>query len=163
MKNFIINNKELFIYIGIILFLVFVDQISKYYVFKYFEVNRSYKCIPGIIDFSLLYNKGAIFGILEGKQTFFFIVTIIGLGLFGFMLKDGNIKENPFYTLGLLLIIAGTIGNFIDRIWFGKVRDFIDFAFFNFASFNFADMCMVVGVTMILIDLLFGGLPEKWK
>lgn len=162
MKNFIMKNSTLLIYIGVVLFLVFIDQITKYYVFKYFELGHN-KCIPKVIDFTLLYNEGAIFGILQGKQVFFFIITILGLGLFGYMLKDGNFKTYPFYTIGLLLVIAGTLGNFIDRVFLGKVRDFIDFAFFNFASFNFADMCMCVGVTMILIDILFGNVGEKWK
>lgn len=162
MRTFLQNHKEIWLYIGIVVFLVLVDQLTKYYTFKYLPLGQN-KCIPHIIDFNLLYNEGAIFGILQGKKVLFFISTVLGLGLFGYMMKDANIKLYPFYTIGLLLIIAGTIGNFIDRAFLGKVRDFIDFAFFNFASFNFADMCMCVGVVMIIIDILFGEIGNKWK
>lgn len=162
MREFLNNHKDIFLYAGIVVFLVIVDQLTKYYAFKYLPMGQT-KCIPHVIDFNLLYNEGAIFGILQGKQVLFFITTIVGLGLFGYMMKDADIKTYPFYTIGLILIIAGTIGNFIDRVSLGKVRDFIDFAFFDFASFNFADMCMCVGVVMIIIDIIFGDIGSKWK
>lgn len=154
--------KEILIYLLIVFVLVFVDQMTKYYVFKIYGVGTSTVCIPKIINFNLLYNKGAMFGILQGKQVLFTIVTIIGLAIFIYALKDSDLKTKPFYTIGLLFTIAGAIGNFIDRLFLGQVRDFIDFAFFQFASFNVADMCMCVGVVMIMIDLLFSK-GELWK
>ena len=100
----------------------------------------------------------------------FFIVTVIGLGVFGFLLKNGSIKDYPFYTFGLLLMIGGTIGNFIDRLLslfpttgIEGVRDFITFDFFRFASFNFADMCMCCGIVMLAIDVVFGEVVSQWK
>lgn len=161
--------KEIIIYISIIVFLVIVDQLSKYFVFKYLEV-RSHQCIPGVIRFDVLYNKGAMFGMLQGKIVLFFIVTVIGLGVFSYMLKYGSIKEYPFYTFGLLFMIGGTIGNFIDRFLslfpatsIEGVRDFITFDFFNFASFNFADMCMCCGIVMLAFDIIFGEIGKKWS
>ena len=74
--------KEVLIYIGIILALIFVDQISKFLAFKYLTPYESYKCIPHIIRFDLLYNQGAVFGIMQGKRIIFFIVTALGLGVF---------------------------------------------------------------------------------
>lgn len=158
-----VNMKNIYIYLGIIALLIAVDQLTKYYAFKYLGNGSHITCIPKIIDFNLLYNDGAMFGILSGKRVLFIIVTVIGLGLFTYMLKDGDIKLHPFYTIGLLLTISGAMGNFIDRLFIGKVRDFIDFAFMNFASFNFADMCMCVGVVMIIIDLLWGDISKKWN
>ena len=162
--------KEVLIYIAIVLALVIVDQLSKYLAFKFLTPYESYRCIPHIVRFDLLYNQGAVFGILQKKQVLFFIVTAIGLFTFGFLLTKGSIKEYPFYTIGLLLMIGGTIGNFIDRFLslFSStgilgVRDFITFDFFNFASFNFADMCMCCGVVMLAIDIIFGEVLSKWK
>ena len=161
--------KEILIYILIIMALVFVDQISKYFVFKVFQLG-SYDCIPGLIRFDVLYNKGAMFGMLQGKMVLFFIVTVVGLGIFGYLLQHGNLKEFPFYTMGLLFMIGGTIGNFIDRFislfsdtGIEGVRDFITFDFFNFASFNFADMCMCCGMVMLAIDIIFGDVAKEWK
>lgn len=160
--------KEILLYIGIIIGLILVDQVSKYFVFKNLEL-RSYECIPGFIRFDVLYNKGAMFGIFQGKTVLFFIVTIIGLGVFGYMLKYGNMKEHPFYTMGLLFMIGGTVGNFIDRFLslfpstgLQGVRDFITFDFFNFASFNFADMCMCCGIVMLAFDIIFGDIGKQW-
>ena len=169
--------KKILIYAGIIVFLLFIDQISKYLTFKYLGNVKSMAdysfylkggvtnvdCIPHLIDFRLLTNDGAMFGFLSGKKVLFIIVTIIGLGLFGYMLKSGDIIKYPFYTIGLLLCFSGALGNFIDRIIIGQVRDFITFGFMNFASFNFADMCMCVGIGMIFIDVLFGDVTEIWK
>ena len=121
------------------------------------------KVIPHIIDFILVKNHGAVFGILQGKMILFYIVTFFGLAIFGYLLKDGNLNTMPFYTIGLSLMIAGTIGNFIDRVCFNYVRDFITFGFFSFPSFNVADMCMCVGIVMFFIDTLFGEAKVLWK
>lgn len=160
--------KEVLIYIAIIVGLILVDQVSKFLVFKIFDLG-SYDCIPGVIRFDVLYNKGAMFGIMEGQITLFFIVTVLGLGVFGYLLKYGNLIEYPLYTTGLLLMIGGTIGNFIDRFLslfastgIHGVRDFITFDFFNFASFNFADMCMCCGIVLLAFDILFGEVGKQW-
>lgn len=162
--------KEILIYIAIVLALVVVDQLSKYLAFKFLTPYESYRCIPHVIRFDLLYNQGAVFGILQKKQTLFFIVTAIGLVAFTYLLTKGSIKDYPFYTIGLLLMIGGTIGNFIDRLLslfpatgIEGVRDFITFDFFNFASFNFADMCMCCGIVMLAIDVIFGEVVSQWK
>lgn len=162
--------KELIIYIAIIVGLVIVDQVSKFIVFKVFEVNHSYDCIPKLVRFDILYNEGAMFGIMQGKKVLFFIVTAIGLGVFGYLLKYASFKDYPFYTAGLLMMIGGTIGNFIDRflscfdsINMHGVRDFMTFDFFNFASFNFADMCMTCGIVLLAIDIVFGSVTKQWN
>ena len=161
--------KEIIIYISIIVGLILVDQLSKYFVFKVFELG-THECIPGVIRFDVLYNKGAMFGMMQGKMALFFIVTVVGLGVFGYLLKYGDLKAFPFYTMGLLFMIGGTIGNFIDRFLslfsstgIEGVRDFITFDFFNFASFNFADMCMCCGMVMLAIDIIFGEIGKKWN
>lgn len=163
LKGTNIKMKDIIFCIIIVVIMVLIDQISKIIAFNSLEFNKTYHVIPKIIDFTLVRNKGAVFGILQGKFILFYIVTFIGLGIFVFLLKDANLQTLPFYTIGLSLMISGTIGNFIDRVILGYVRDFITFGFFSFPSFNTADMCMCVGVTMLMIDILFGKAGELWK
>ena len=163
LKGIKFNMNSAIISAIIIAVMVLVDQISKIVAFKYFEFGTIYRPIPNIIDFILVKNRGAIFGILQGKMVLFWIVTIIGLLLFGYLLKDADFVTMPFYSIGLSLMIAGTIGNFIDRAILGYVRDFITFGFFDFPSFNTADMCMCVGIVMMAIDILFGKAGELWN
>lgn len=158
-----IKMNHIVICLIIIIGMVIIDQITKVIAFKYLDSHTKYHVINKVIDFELVENDGAMFGILSGKKILFYIVTIIGLGAFAFFLKDGNLDTMPFYTIGLSLMIAGTIGNFVDRIIFGYVRDFITFGFFEFPSFNVADMCMCVGIVMFIIDSIFGGAKNLWK
>jgi signal peptidase II len=78
-------------------------------------------------------------------------------------MKDFDLKENTLYSVCLILIVSGTIGNFIDRIFLGYVRDFLTFDFISFPSFNFADMCMTIGVILLMFEILFGATGKKWK
>ena len=163
LKGIKFNMNSVIISSIIIAVMVLIDQISKIIAFKYFEFGTIYKPIPKVIDFILVRNRGAIFGILQGQMVLFWIVTILGLLLFGFLMKDADFIKMPFYSIGLSLMIAGTIGNFIDRAVFGYVRDFITFGFFDFPSFNTADMCMCVGIVMLIIDILFGEAGKLWN
>ncbi len=163
LKGIKFNMNSVIISAIIIAVMVLIDQISKIIAFKYFEFGSIYKPIPNVIDFVLVKNRGAIFGILQGQMVLFWVVTIIGLLLFGYLMKDADFIEMPFYSIGLSLMIAGTIGNFIDRAILGYVRDFITFGFFDFPSFNTADMCMCVGIVMLIIDVLFGKAGKIWS
>lgn len=163
LKGIKFNMNSVIISSIIIAVMVLIDQISKIIAFKYFEFGTVYKPIPNVIEFILVKNRGAIFGILQGQMILFWIVTILGLLLFGFLMKDADFINMPFYSIGLSLMIAGTIGNFIDRAILGYVRDFITFGFFDFPSFNTADMCMCVGIVMLMIDILFGEAGKLWS
>ena len=157
------STHDIIFCLAIILLMVIIDQLSKIIAFDALEFHQKYTVIPKLIDFVLVKNRGAVFGILQGKMILFYVVTVIGLALFTFLLKDASINTMPFYTIGLSLMIAGTIGNFIDRVVLGYVRDFITFGFFSFPSFNTADMCMCVGIVMVIIDIIFGKAGELWK
>ena len=75
--------------------------------------------------------------------------------LFYYLLKEIDFKEKPLYSIAITLLIAGAIGNFIDRMLLGYVVDFLDFIIFgyNFPTFNVADMALVIGVTIFAIDI----------
>ena len=158
-----IKTKDIIFCSIIIVVMVLIDQLTKIIAFKHLNYGETYHVVPKVIDFVLVRNRGAVFGILQGKMVLFYVFTVIGLAVFTFLLKDGNVNTMPMYTVGLSLMIAGTIGNFIDRVALNYVRDFITFGFFDFPSFNVADMCMCVGIVAIFIDILFGKAGALWN
>ena len=75
------------------------------------------------------------------------------IGLIIFIIKDKN--KHPFMMLSTSAVIAGGIGNLIDRVRLGYVIDYLDVKLFNFAIFNFADICVVLGAICLVIYILF--------
>lgn len=129
-----------------------IDLISKQ-LFKDIEYTR---IIPNIIAFQTNGgNSGAAFGIFSKSTTFLIVFTIIITACLIIMDIRLNIKTK-MYTIGFGLVLAGAIGNFVDRIALGYVRDFIMFDFWkDFPIFNFADSCIVVGAILLCIHFLF--------
>jgi signal peptidase II len=89
-------------------------------------------------------------------------ITIIAVLFISYLAKDYDFFKRPIYSASLILVLNGTIGNFIDRMMFQKVRDFVTFDFIDFPSFNFADMCLTVGVIALSIDIIFGETGKLW-
>lgn len=155
--------KKMLIGLLLITIGIIIDQVTKYASFKYLEFGPEYKCIPGLFKFSLVRNTGAAWGIFSNQIWVLIIITIIALGFMSYLAKDFDLKENPIFSASFILIVIGTIGNFIDRVYLGYVRDFVTFDFFSFPSFNFADMCLSIGVFFLTIDILFGETGVKWN
>lgn len=104
--------------------------------------------------FSLTYlrNYGAAFSILQNQQWLFAVITfaVVGAACYYFV---KNINGQFWFLLGLILIISGGLGNFIDRVRLGYVVDMIHLDFMNFAVFNMADSYLTVGVVILFIAL----------
>ena len=149
--------------IALIILFIVIDQATKIIAFKYFTQMQTYKCLPGLFRISLVQNTGGAWGLLNGRMWILITITILSLGLFAYLMKDFDLKDNTMYSVCLILIISGTIGNFIDRIILGYVRDFLTFDFMSFPSFNFADMCMTIGVILLMIEILFGATGKRWQ
>jgi signal peptidase II len=156
------KTKQILIGIGLIIFGIIIDQITKFLSFRNFELNKNYKCIPGLFRFTLVKNDGSAWGMFSGKLWFLITITIFALGFFAWLAKDFDFKENPIFSASFVLILTGTLGNFIDRVVLGYVRDFITFDFISFPSFNFADMCLTVGVIFLSFDIIFGETGKRW-
>lgn len=124
--------------------LVTLDQITKF-IFQ----GKEYLHKGFGIEYAT--NTGAAFGILKGNNFFLAIIAIIVIGFIFYYYK----KVDKHERTGLLLILAGTLGNLIDRIFFGYVRDFIALPFWP--NFNFADMYNTIGVLI----LAFYGFKHK--
>ncbi|MCY1053207.1 signal peptidase II, partial [Mammaliicoccus sciuri] len=126
-----------------IIILIALDQLTKFLIVKSLEVGESIKVISNFLYITSHRNQGAAWGILQGKMWLFYIVTIVVLViLFMFFKNEGY--GRPDVQLGLSLLIAGSIGNFIDRLFRGEVVDFVDTYIFsyNFPIFNVADAAL---------------------
>ncbi len=135
--------------------LVAADQIIKLIVDNNLEIGESVVAIKGVLNWHHLRNDGASFSILEGQRWFFIVATILVIGVILFIIARKMIYHWLGYT-SATLVIAGGIGNLIDRIRFGEVIDYIDISpLFSFAVFNFADCCIVVGGILLCVYILF--------
>lgn len=120
-----------------------------------------------VFSFRLIYNTGASFGIFRNKTlalTIFSIVGMLAICVFYFWLPKTK-KMRPL-RLTLAMIVAGGIGNIIDRIWFGKVTDMISFDLIDFPVFNVADIGVTCGAIAMCILWIFYYKDEdfgKWK
>ncbi len=147
----------------VFILLISVDQLVKTY-FKVYETNNpewtKTEIIKGFFYFTYTFNTGAAWSFLNDvswAQTFFKILTVVALVLFFIFYAYSINKKITLLRVALTLIICGTIGNFIDRIAYNGVVDFIGFTFgsYNFPIFNLADSYMTVGVILLLIHYLF--------
>lgn len=134
---------------------VLFDQITKMLIRKY-EANLPIPIIDNVLEISYLENKGAAFGMLQGKQLLFsiiFVVVIIGIILF--LLKIPAEKKYRKLHIVLSFILAGAIGNTIDRFVKKSVTDFIYFKLINFPLFNVADIFITCCTILLVIFILF--------
>ncbi|WP_323702654.1 signal peptidase II [Mammaliicoccus sp. Dog046] len=145
-----------------ILILIIFDQLTKFLIVKSLEVGESVKVINHIIYITSHRNQGAAWGILQGKMWLFYIVTIVVLVILIVFFKNEGYGK-PLTQLGLSLLIAGSIGNFIDRLFRGEVVDFVDTYIFgyNFPIFNVADASLTIGVIVLILVILFESKEEK--
>ena len=144
------------IYLFIILFEVLLDQFSKQIVTAYLDLYQKVEVIPSFFNLTYVQNYGAGFSILEGQRFLFLFITIVAIIIFSYMLYKGK-NSHIVYKTSLLLILGGTLGNFIDRIVHTYVVDFLDFIIFgyDFPVFNIADYFLTIGVILLLIYTLF--------
>ncbi|WP_025724688.1 signal peptidase II [Acholeplasma granularum] len=136
---------------------VLIDFITKQIFSNIYNLNELQEIIPGILNFGYVQNTGASFGMLAGKQFLFFIITIIALLIFGYFFSKSNIKTKKVYTIALILLISGTLGNAIDRLLYGYVIDFVQMPFLPIVGstiFNVADIFLNFGVAMLFIDII---------
>lgn len=137
--------------------LVGLDQWSKYLTVQNISLGETKEFIPGFLSLTHLRNTGAAWSLLEGKMIFFYVITVIVSVVIIYLLIK-NYKKSIWYSVGLSFVLAGAIGNFIDRVRLGYMVDMLQTDFMNFPIFNVADSTLVVGVICIFIYLI---LDEK--
>lgn len=150
---------------AIILLILIVDIVTKQVFSSIYAADQVQVIFDGILIFGHVQNRGASFGILEGQQFIFFIITILALGLFGYLFSKSDLKTKKVYTISLILLISGTLGNAIDRLFYGYVIDFIRIPFLPLVGntfFNVADTALNFGIGLMVVDIIFlEGKREK--
>ena len=145
--------KRHIIHFILLVLLVVVDQLFKVWARGSLKGNEDITVIPGILSFSYLENRGAVWGIFQNKTTFLILLTaVIFVAVLVIYFKLSPKKK---YNPARVLIAAGGLGNIIDRVIFGYVTDFIRFDFIDFPVFNVADMYITVCEVIALILVFF--------
>jgi signal peptidase II len=121
-----------------------LDQLTKFLANKNLLLSESVPLIKNVFHLTLVYNRGAAFGLLKNQVHLFIFTSVIAVVLIYFNLKDA---ENKKYSVALSLILAGALGNLIDRLFLGHVVDFLDFRIWP--VFNIADSAITIGMILL--------------
>lgn len=131
------------------------DLITKEIIYTKAESAGRMVFIKGILSFVAVRNEGASFGIFSSNPVLLKLVSSLSsAALIAFLIV--SIKHrHPLLRASLILIIGGAVGNLVDRIALGYVRDFAEYEFVDFAIFNMADVCLTIGTILLVIYVIF--------
>ena len=136
---------------GIVASVVLLDQLTKFLALTFLASQDTFPVIPGALYFSLVHNTGIAFGLLREHESI--LLALITLSLLFLSFWGARLKNSiPAVRWGFALILGGAIGNWIDRLRFGAVIDFIDLRVWP--VFNVADSAITIGVGIYLIFLV---------
>lgn len=142
------------IYIVLILILVGADQLSKYLIDSYMLEGETLPIINDFFHLTYVKNRGIAFGMFQGKLDIISIATIIAIVAIAYYLYKERNKLSMIEKMGFIYILAGAIGNMIDRAFRGFVVDMVDFRGIWSYVFNLADVWINIGVVFVLLDQL---------
>lgn len=161
-----VAKKKWWLYIvelAVIAVILIADLLSKKYVWNFLDQNGVQENVIGLFNLVKVKNEGAGFGIFQGKTIGLTVITfivVIAICVYLFF----ALKETEWLRISLVFITAGGIGNIVDRIAFGYVRDFIQFSFWDsFPVFNVADSFVTVGALMLVVVLIVMLVQEGKK
>lgn len=137
-------------FMTMIIGLVIFEQWVKLWTVASFNLGEVRPFLPEIFSLTYLRNYGAAFSILQNQQLLFAVVTFLVLGAASYYLFK-KINVSNWQNLALVLIIAGGLGNFLDRLRLGYVVDMIQLDFMEFAIFNVADVYLTLGVILLIL------------
>ncbi len=140
--------------------LVVGDQALKSYVTLNIAPMSVHDFIPGLLSITHITNTGAAWSMLEGKMMFFYLVTIIAVVVLVYLFIKAD-KKDYLYRFSLIFLLAGTVGNAIDRFTRHFVVDMFNLDFINFPIFNLADTYITIGVILIIGSLIIQLAGEK--
>ena len=150
--------KKFFLFLDLLMIagLIALDQYTKQWAKVYLKDKPAYNLINGILELNYLENQGAAFWMLPNQKVFFIFVAFVILFVVGYvLLKVPDQKKYTILHFLFSLIVAGSIGNMIDRVRYDYVVDFIYFVRINFPIFNVADIYATVSAIVLLFLLLF--------
>lgn len=138
---------------GWVALLVVADQLTKLWASTVLQPVGSIPFIPGVLEFRFTLNDGAAFSMLAGKQSFLVAFTGAALVVLAGYLAIWQ-PQKKLEHAAWILVLAGGIGNLIDRVLNGAVVDFWNVLFMDFAIFNFADVLVCVGIGLLVLQLI---------
>ena len=142
------------LYTAVFLVLLAADQILKYWITKNLALYESMPLIPGLVELKYIQNTGGGWSILSDYTWLLSLLTSIILVVVLILLIKGIIRH-PLGRWGCVLLLAGGLGNLIDRFRLGYVVDMFNFQFMDFPVFNIADICVVCGMALAAVYYLF--------
>ena len=155
--------KKIWGIISIILLVLF-DQLTKLLAVAKLKDHEPFEIIKNVFELQYLENRGAAFGILQGKKIFFVIITLLIIGIFLYIyFKLPETKHFLWMRITVIFLLSGAVGNFIDRVWRNYVVDFFYFKLIDFAIFNVADIYVSVAAVLLIILILFVYKDEDYK
>ncbi len=140
----------------IIIILVLIDRLTKFLVKRFINYLEVINIIKNKLFLTYVTNTGSAFSLFEGKRLMLIIVSLI---LLYFLIKYYIKIEDKVEKISITLILSGLIGNLIDRIFLGKVIDFIGVG--SFPIFNVADSYVVIGIFILLVYVIGSDISDK--
>lgn len=137
--------------------LVAADQYTKLLASAHLKGKPTYVLLEGVFELLYSENRGAAFGMMQGKQGFFLIITMLVLGAAAYaMWKMPSWRYTRYHWLKVcvILVTAGAVGNMIDRISQGYVVDFLYFSLIDFPIFNVADIYVTTAAAALILLLM---------
>jgi len=145
-------------YFAITTVLLLLDRLSKFWAAGALDLGIPQPLIGNVIRLTRVHNAGGAFGIFQQNGTLFLIVSaLVSLGMIGVLLFSGI--RDRLLRIGLSVVLAGALGNLIDRVANGYVLDFFEIR--GFPVFNVADACITVGAVLVIAYVLFGGERDR--
>ena len=144
---------EYVLYAGIVGIGIALDQLTKWLAVTFLLPIDTVPIIKDALHLTYAENPGAAFGMLANNRWVFLIISTVAILAMAFYLFSG-LSEGRLAGIALSMLIAGGIGNMIDRLALGYVVDFIDFRLIDFAIFNGADSFVCVGAGLLILALL---------
>ena len=142
--------------IALIVCILVGDQVTKYLSELYLSpLGTSFPLIPGVLCFQSAHNTGAAWSLFEGQRWLFLVLTAAVVVALVYTLVRYRGQYSRFSRILMAMLIAGAVGNAVDRLLLGYVRDMIYFELINFPVFNVADISLTVGCGMLAVDTLF--------
>ena len=147
-NNFSLKNKKILIVSLTAFLIIFLDQLTKFFIFKNFNINETVPLINNIFHLTFVKNTGAGFGILKGFNFFLIFISIAVIIIIFYYFSKIK-KTETLLQIFAAFVLGGTIGNLIDRIRLGYVTDFLDFRIWP--VFNIADSFVTIGIIGLII------------
>lgn len=153
--------KKIFSVVTIAL-LVAVDQLIKIVIDLWLKPIHRFILADGFLSLTYVENRGAAFGILQNKRSFFIVITGIILIAGLYLLLSDKIRSN-YILISVILVLSGGFGNMVDRIFRMYVIDYIEPLFIHFAVFNFADILVCIGAFMLIAWSIIDAVKTEKK